>query len=925
MLIGRLTMKRLLICSAFVLISAVLSFGQCVGNCTSVTAALTDGGGQQWPNATVTILLVRPFGNPAPVLNNGVPVNSPVNVLSTNGSGVFTISLDDTTKLTPSGAQWQFTMCPNASVTNCSQITTGVFGASQSLTSLLSGALITPIVNATPALTRVYNNNEANGSQGTLIWNTISNLIYGCNAIPCVSNWVQIGSGAGSNFSSPPPLGNILPNSVAASTLTATGLSTLNTINAACIGTNGNIDALCAGIGVTGDVKIQSIIANATYCPPFVGCIINLTNMVSTNDLLWLTNPAAGHNRGVQFLLGNHTYVACQPIIDGQSGYVWTGPDAPSGVNFPITQITGGAIIKAGTAGDGCPGNFPNSGPGSVTTTWPHGPHAAGIYTSLYNASGNPDTSGGGPSAINTPDSFGGYLQNITLDCANIVTCSFDFFSSSQEERAGMFGVALRGANNGCGFWDRSYQPGPPSPGGSGPVHFEVHNIQCTPGSQVTNCGVGSTSCTFYAFAYEGNTTYISFSGQSGCSATATPNQTGTPQAYVIVSTGSAGTPVITNQGNCTVPPTGCTLNTASGGTGAVCQIDLVSGSHLTGMSFPTPGTGYSNAQVPGGGPRFSNITVIGNTSGTLIQNNDAFAIEGDYNTYLGQIHTQNVHGAVYHHGLGNAPYWNGVVEGINATNGGDTGSTVLRCGVGMVDTNCSGIALQRLISVGNVLTDDVNNVILKTSDTPSHAFIPFYPTSAGGTVTNIATGAGLTGGPITGTGTISLLTALPNGETATTQGTGDTSLDVATDAFVHNVVSGISTTFPSVVYFTQSASSSASIAATNMTTSSGGTYRLNFYVTNTGSGVSCVGTTGLTLAVNYNDPNTGTLATTSLAGIVLASSGNGAAGPVGLVTPVVFTAKSGTLIQYQATYSVGSSCSPGPTYTVQPILEQLK
>lgn len=53
------------------------------------------------------------------------------------------------------------------------------------------------------------------------------------------------------------------------------------------------------------------------------------------------------------------------------------------------------------------------------------------------------------------------------------------------------------------------------------------------------------------------------------------------------------------------------------------------------------------------------------------------------------------------------------------------------------------------------------------------------------GTVTQVNTGRGLTGGPITTTGTVSLLTALPNGQTATTQTTGDNTTDVATDAFV--------------------------------------------------------------------------------------------------------------------------------------------
>ena len=55
------------------------------------------------------------------------------------------------------------------------------------------------------------------------------------------------------------------------------------------------------------------------------------------------------------------------------------------------------------------------------------------------------------------------------------------------------------------------------------------------------------------------------------------------------------------------------------------------------------------------------------------------------------------------------------------------------------------------------------------------------------GSVTSVSSGIGLTAtpNPLTNTGTIALNPALPNGETATTQTTGDDSTKVATDAFV--------------------------------------------------------------------------------------------------------------------------------------------
>ena len=96
-------MKRLVIYSLFVLMAATGAWGQCVGSCTSVTATLTDTSTQVWSNAIVTASLVPPFGNPGPMLNNGVPVASANNTVSANSSGVFTLSLDDNLLLAPSG------------------------------------------------------------------------------------------------------------------------------------------------------------------------------------------------------------------------------------------------------------------------------------------------------------------------------------------------------------------------------------------------------------------------------------------------------------------------------------------------------------------------------------------------------------------------------------------------------------------------------------------------------------------------------------------------------------------------------------------------------------------------------------------------------------------------------------------------------
>lgn len=165
---------------------------QCIGNCTSVTATLTDGNGQVWTNAVVNISIVPPFGNPAKLLNNGVPVNDPVNTLVTDGTGSFTISLDDNTKVSPANSRWNVSMCPNATVSNCSQGLIFISGPTQNISTSLNSYLNNVTVNAGPSVQRAYSDTEVNGGTGAIYWNTTNNLLEGCIGNPCI--WTTIGN-----------------------------------------------------------------------------------------------------------------------------------------------------------------------------------------------------------------------------------------------------------------------------------------------------------------------------------------------------------------------------------------------------------------------------------------------------------------------------------------------------------------------------------------------------------------------------------------------------------------------------------------------------------------------------------------------------------------------------------------------------------
>lgn len=184
-------MKRIVIL-LLICLSSVYTVGQCIGNCTNVTATLVDTTGQVWSNATVNITLIPPFGNPAPMLNNGLPINSPLNTVTTNGLGQFTISLDDNSQIFPTGSRWKFSMCPNATVTNCSDGLIYVNGTSQDLSASLNSYLIPPMVNSGPSIQRAYKDSEAIGGTGSVYWDTVNNVLKGCAISPC--NWTIIGN-----------------------------------------------------------------------------------------------------------------------------------------------------------------------------------------------------------------------------------------------------------------------------------------------------------------------------------------------------------------------------------------------------------------------------------------------------------------------------------------------------------------------------------------------------------------------------------------------------------------------------------------------------------------------------------------------------------------------------------------------------------
>ena len=186
-------MKKLIYILVLLTLSS-LSFGQAL---TSVTATLTDSQSTVWANASITAQIQPPFGNPSPLNNQGGPIVNPLVVTFADGSGTFSMSLDDNLVVAPSGSTYLFTICPNATVTNCSTSIQVVHGGSMDLSASLSADLTNITVNAAPTVYRAYVDAEVTGGQGSIYWRTTDNMLRGFNG----SSWVAIGSGGGGGIS----------------------------------------------------------------------------------------------------------------------------------------------------------------------------------------------------------------------------------------------------------------------------------------------------------------------------------------------------------------------------------------------------------------------------------------------------------------------------------------------------------------------------------------------------------------------------------------------------------------------------------------------------------------------------------------------------------------------------------------------------
>lgn len=141
-------MKFLKLIFGVLLIGAALNS---VAQNTIVSATVVDSDSTTWANGTwqVSFIPNPNFPSLGQYTFGGAPLAASViaQTGSLNGSGVLSITLYDSTQITPQGSQWKLQMCPNASAP-CGTYNFATAGSTQNISSGLNAGIPAPRFNA---------------------------------------------------------------------------------------------------------------------------------------------------------------------------------------------------------------------------------------------------------------------------------------------------------------------------------------------------------------------------------------------------------------------------------------------------------------------------------------------------------------------------------------------------------------------------------------------------------------------------------------------------------------------------------------------------------------------------------------------------------------------------------------------------------
>ena len=311
-------MKKLLF--VFLILFPTLLFCQT----SAVTATITDSDSQTWNNGTYKIEFVGLSGVSQYYWNGTLMTNAQMTYSGTmNSSGVLTKSIPDNGYIAPSGTQWKFTICPNASVP-CSTVITTVTGGSPDLSSVLSAGVKAPRINAGIGQ-YAYSTTEVNSpaTVGLTFYNVTANALYVWNG----TSWAGIVGGSG--------ITSINGDTTSAQVITGTG--------GASVTTNSGTTTIQAGPGlVNGGV----IVNHATGSPTPYDAASNTNAARGTALLTALSTLASGDT--VILSCGNPTSVlydlstSLLPSLSGLSNITITSVcDNPYQAQIKTTTCAG--------------------------------------------------------------------------------------------------------------------------------------------------------------------------------------------------------------------------------------------------------------------------------------------------------------------------------------------------------------------------------------------------------------------------------------------------------------------------------------------------------------------------------------------------------------------------------------------------------
>jgi hypothetical protein len=300
------------------------------------------------------------------------------------------------------------------------------------------------------------------------------------------------------------------------------------------------------------------------------------------------------------------------------------------------------------------------------------------------------------------------------------------------------------------------------------------------------------------------------------------------------------------------------------------CTITFASGS----VQAVNPGTtaGYIPSWITGG-PMIDDV----NCASTLGSIGDCVFVDGVQRADVKNVHAFNLTGYSVNYGP------------LQRTNGGEislidansAAAGILELGAG-IDNAQQVSGLTPTSSTATIVNDLRNGVTLTTANYPD------------------GLGTYLPANFITGLNGVACATGVPCGSSYSAQ--------------------------PTILYNTASASVAANIATVTMSNGMTGTriYRLSWYVDQSTTGGGCgTSTTSFSLQFMYQDPNSGSATTKTIA---VSFTGNGAAGTLlasgNLTFPALNSVSGSAPITYNTISYTSATCTTKPQYQVYPLLE---